>query len=83
MNQLIGTVITNAAGEKAISFTDEAWAALPVGSLIYAGQFEAVGYRARFFKEPHKWMIGRWGSMPVDDNPHAESEVLYVWRAPQ
>ena len=82
MNTLIGRVITNAAGDKAISFTDEAWAELPVGALIYAGRFEAVGYRARFFKEPENWMIGRWGTTPKNDNPHSESEVLYVWRAP-
>lgn len=33
---MIGKVIVNANGEKAIQFSDEAWAALPVGAAIYA-----------------------------------------------
>jgi hypothetical protein len=33
---MIGKVIINANGEKAISFDDAAWAALPVGATIYA-----------------------------------------------
>jgi hypothetical protein len=46
MNKLVGKVITNAAGDKAISFTDEDWAALPVGANIFA---EApCGPRKRF-----------------------------------
>lgn len=43
-------------------------------------QFEAVGYRARFFKEPDNWMLGVWGATPRNDNPNSESEVLYVMR---
>lgn len=46
MNKLVGTLITNAAGEKAISFSDEDWAALPVGAKIYAES--PCGSRKRF-----------------------------------
>lgn len=39
---MIGKVVINANGEKAISFDDAAWAALPVGATIYAAGFEDV-----------------------------------------
>lgn len=50
---MIGKVIINANGEKAISFDDAAWAALPVGATIYAagnGEFEpaTVSYEERY-----------------------------------
>lgn len=39
---MIGKVIINANGDKAISFDDAAWAALPVGATIYSAAFEGV-----------------------------------------
>lgn len=53
-----------------------------------AGQ-EPVGYRARFLKEPEKWM-SNWGMpVPANPNPAAEYQLLYAapvapsWAAPE
>lgn len=39
---MIGKVVVNANGEKAISFDDAVWAALPVGATIYAAGNDEV-----------------------------------------
>lgn len=46
---MIGKIIINANGEKAINFDDAAWAALPVGATIYAagnGEFDREAVKA-------------------------------------
>lgn len=46
MNKIVGKVIMNSVGQKAISFSDADWAALPIGAEIYVES--PCGSRKRF-----------------------------------
>lgn len=77
---MIGKVTINANGDKAISFDDAAWAALPVGATIYAAgngetpkkpqRHSLCGYGNGLVEDPE----GVW--VHVDDVPALKSVKL-------